>query len=168
VAHQRGVPDLSQFTAPAETYYRLHQEALREHNFAKRVTASWGLIARGRQSLPYLTRMLSSRDANSREDAAGALAWLGADAGGVVRELLQALKHETGQQARDSIVLALGALKNPAAIPALAELIRSADTDGDTRRCAVESLGKIVRRRFDNHADPEAAAVTWLDAHAGA
>ena len=63
MAHQRGMPDLSQFTAPAETYYRLHQEALRERDFTKRVTASWGLIARGRQSLPYLTRMLSSRNA---------------------------------------------------------------------------------------------------------
>jgi HEAT repeat protein len=110
-------------------------------------------------------RILRSRDADSREDAAGALAWLGADANGIVRELLLALEQETGQQARDSIVLALGTLKNPAAIPALAELIRSPATDGDTRRCAVESLGKIVRRRFDKQADPEAAAVTWLDAH---
>lgn len=166
VADHRGVPDLSHFTAPAETYYRLHLEALRERDFNKRVAASWGLIARGGESLPYLMLMLRSRDAGSREDAAGALAWLGTDAGGVVRELLLALEQETGQQARDSIVLTLGALKNRAAIPALAELIRSEDTDGDTRRCAVESLGKIVRKRFDKQTDPEAAAVTWLDAHA--
>lgn len=119
------MPYLKRFKDPAASYY-----------------------ARGRDSLPYLMLMLKSREADSREDAGGALSWLGKDDDGVVAELLAGLGSETEHQPRDSIVLTLGALKNRAAIPALAGLIRSKDTDGDTRRCAVESLGKIVRKRF--------------------
>ena len=129
--------------------------------------ASWGLIARGRESLPYLMLMLRSSNADSREDAGGALGWLGKEPGGVVGELLAALEDETEHQPRDSIVVTLGALKNRAAIPALAALIRSDDTDGDTRRCAVESLGKIVRKQFGTRDDPESATIAWLDAHGG-
>lgn len=162
---RRGVPDLSTFTASAEDYYALHLEAVREPDFTKRVTASWGLIARGSASVPHLLRMLTSSEPDSREDAAGALAWLGSDKGSVVTELLEALEHEDDQQARDSIVIALGALRNRAAIPALAALVRDSGLDGDTRRTAVESLGRIVRRRFDRQADPEGAAIAWLDAH---
>jgi HEAT repeat protein len=167
VADQRGVPDLKRFKDSAESYYQLHLEAVRDGDFSKRVTASWGLIARGRKSLPYLMVMLKSSDADSREDASGALGWLGKQPDGVVGELLAALEDETEHQPRDSIVVTLGALKNRAAIPALAALIRSDDTDGDTRRCAVESLGKIVRQRFGAQDDPEAAAIAWLDAHGG-
>ena len=76
-----------------------------------------------------------------------------------------ALENETQDQARDAVVLALGALRSREAIPALARLIRTAETDGDTRRCAVESLGRIVGRRFDRQTDPEAAAVNWLEKH---
>ena len=98
---------------------------------------------------------------------AALLGWLGKESGGVVGDLLAALEDETGHKPRDSIVGTLGALGNRAAISALAALIRSDDTDGDTRRCAVESLGKIVRRRCGTQDDPEAAAVAWLDAHGG-
>jgi HEAT repeat protein len=167
VSDSRRGPDLTTYTASAETYYQLHLAAMRESDFRKRSNAAWGLIARGKASLPYLMLMLSSRDPDSREDAGGALAWLGKEADGVVAELLTALDVEKEDQARDSIVLALGALKNRAAIPALDALIRSEQTDGDTRRCAVESLGKIVRRRFLKQADPEGAAIEWLDAHDG-
>jgi HEAT repeat protein len=163
----RGVPDLKRFKDSAEDYYQLHLEAVREGDFSKRVTASWGLIARGRESLPYLMLMLRSSNADSREDAGGALGWLGKESGGVAGELLTALEDETEHQPRDSIVVTLGVLKNRAAIPALATLIRADDTDGDTRRCAVESLGKIVRKRFGTQDDPEAAAIAWLDAHDG-
>jgi HEAT repeat protein len=163
VTDQQGVPDLRRFSRSAETYYRLHLDALREQNFQKRVEASWGLIARGSDSLPFLTLMLKSRAADSREDASGVLSWLGKSSTGMISDLLSALERETEQQPRDGIVLALGGLKNRAAIPALAQLIRSSDIDGDTRRCAVESLGKIVRKRFDKQIDPEAAAIAWLD-----
>ena len=167
VADKRGVPDLRRFEDSADGYYQLHLEAVREGDFSKRVTASWGLIARGRDSLPYLMLMLRSSNADSREDAGGALGWLGRKSGDVVGELLTALAHETEHQPRDAIVVTLGALKSRAAIPALAALIRSDGTDGDTRRCAVESLGKIVRKRFGTQDDPESAAIAWLDAHGG-
>jgi hypothetical protein len=88
VADRRGVPDLRRFKDSAESCYQLHLEAMREGDFGKRVTASWGLIARDRESLPYLMLMLRSGNADSREDAGGALGWLGKEADGVVGELL--------------------------------------------------------------------------------
>lgn len=148
-----------------EHYYRQHLEALRENNYRKRVKAQWGLIARGTDSLPYLSLMLRSRNSDSREDAAGALEWLGER--GFVAELLTALDRETDRQARDSIVLTLGTLGDRAAIPALAALLRAPETDGDTRHCTAESLGTIVHGHFDDQDDPIAAALTWLDEHGG-
>ena len=43
----RGTPDLDGFDEPAERYYQQHHQATTEHDFAARVHATWGLIARG-------------------------------------------------------------------------------------------------------------------------
>jgi hypothetical protein len=53
-------------------------------------------------------------------------------------------------------------LRNRAAIPALAVVIDDEDADGDTRWTAVESLGRVVRRRFLDKPDPVAAARAWI------
>ena len=73
-------------------------------------------------------------------------------------------RAETDEEARDSLIQALGGLRNRAAIPALAALIEDEDADGDTRWTAVESLGRIVRRRFLDKPDPVAAARDWIAA----
>ena len=78
--------------------------------------------------------------------------------------LLGALAAETDVEARDSLILALGTLRNRAAIPALAALIEDEDADGDTRWTALESLGRIVRRRFLEKPGPIAAARNWIAA----
>jgi len=74
------------------------------------------------------------------------------------------LAAETDVEARDSLIQALGGLRNRAAIPALAALIEDEDADSDTRWTAVESLGRIVRRRFLDKSDPVAAARDWIAA----
>jgi len=133
----------SESSRPADGYFRLHLEAMATGDFDKRQTAGLGLIACGRQSLPYLTRMLASGDARSREDAAAVMAGLGEQAGDVVGLLLAALRAETDVDVQDGIVVALGALKSDAAIPALIDLITSPETDSVTRECATYSLEKI-------------------------
>ena len=159
------MPDLSRLNEAAETYWKRHRRAIEEGDFQGRVMASWGLIARGRDALPFLGLMLREGGPKAREDAAGAYAWIAEHDPSVVDELLAALEHEVDTQARDSIVVALGELRAKAAIPALARLIEAPDTDGDTRFTAIQSLGRIVRRRFDRQAEPEAAAKAWLAAH---
>lgn len=68
----RGMPDLSRFKKPSAHYFELHLEAVGQRgNVEKRVAVSWGLIARGRASIPFLQMMLSSKNPASREDAAG-------------------------------------------------------------------------------------------------
>ncbi|HSF27127.1 MAG TPA: HEAT repeat domain-containing protein [Actinomycetes bacterium] len=161
----RGVPDLTQLRWPASDYYALHLEAIREDDFPKRVMASWGLIARGVEAMPFLLKMLHSDSADSREDAAGALAWIGTSSPEVVAALLDALRRSVADEERDSILLGLGGLRAREAVPAVAEILRDPTVDGDTRHTAAEALGQIVRRRFDKQPDPIQAALGWLDAH---
>jgi hypothetical protein len=167
----RGRPDLSRYTDSAHYYAAMHRQYLDaartseydgELEFRRRVHATWGLIAKGAAAVPYAVAMLKSEEADAREDGAAILAEIGKDAE-VGRQVLEALASETDPLARDSLIQALGALKDRAAIPVLAELIRSRDTDDDTRWTAVESLGRLVRRRFLDQAQPLAAALEWLE-----
>jgi len=108
--------------------------------------------------------MLESSDAEIRADGGGLLGALGREPG-VVEAAISALERETEHQARDSLILALGVLGDKRAIPSLAALIRSQATNDDTRFTAAQSLGRLVRRRFDRQEDPTAAALVWLDKH---
>lgn len=99
-----------------------------------------------------------------REDGAAILAELGEDET-VVDKLIERLNSENDTAARDSMILALGRLKNKKAVPLLAKIIRDPVTDGDTKWTAVESLGLIVRKRFLKQVEPVSAAVAWLDSH---
>jgi HEAT repeat protein len=130
----------------------------------RRVEATWGLIRLGEGGAPFAIEMLASGNPDIREDGAGILAEIGRDER-AVDALLAALGKETHDQPRDGLIAALGRMKSQRAIPYLAQLIRSAETDGDTRWEAVLALGQIVRRRFDRQPDPERAAIAWLDEH---
>ena len=161
----RGVPDLDLLREAPEAYYERHRRAIEDGDFQARVMASWGLIARGAASLPFLARMLRSPSADIREDAAGAYGWLARSEPAVVDELLLALESESDVQAQDSMICALGELKDKRALPALARMLRDDAIDGETRSLVVESLGKIARRRFDKQSDPERAAMEWSAKH---
>jgi HEAT repeat protein len=130
--------------------------------FERRVEATWGLIGCGADAIPYAIDMLKSSDAEIREDAGGILGALGREPE-VVDAVIAALQSETDCQARDSLVVALGELGDRRAISHLASLIRSEDTDGDTRFTAAQSLGRLVGRRFDRGADAVSEATAWLD-----
>jgi len=171
---ENGKPDLTFYTDPLEHYIELYNRYLetlsgrtgpgyeQELAFARRVHAVWGLIAKGDAALPEAVKMLRHTERDAREDGAAILAELGTRAE-LVDALLEALKTESALQPLDSIVLALGRMRNKRAIPALAELIRADATDGDTRWTAVEALGHIARKRFLKQADPVSAALAWLD-----
>jgi HEAT repeat protein len=161
------VPDLRRFRRSAQAYLDLHHQACRENDFAKRVEAQWGLIARGRDAVPILLDLLTSDDPWSREDAAAALAWLGANDPATVEALTRALRTASEDEERDSIILALGEMRSTAPVPVLAGLIRDPATDEETRGTAIEALGRIARRRFDRQPDPRAAATAWLDRREG-
>jgi HEAT repeat protein len=159
-----GRPDLSYYTRSAEYYAAMHARAIAPGGtFAERTHGCWGLIAKGEQAIPHALAMIASTKPDAREDGAAILAEIGKGEG-VVQSLLGALAAETDVEARDSLIQALGGLRNRAAIPALAALIEDEDADGDTRWTAVESLGRIVRRRFLDKPDPVAGARDWIAA----
>jgi HEAT repeat protein len=172
--NEKGRPDLAGYTDSADYYVAMYQQYLdaspasRKYDanlaFRRRAHATWGLIANGPAAVPHAVAMLTSKHADAREDGAAILAAVGMD-DHAVGHVLRALASETDPVARDSLIVALGAFKNRIAIPLLADLIRNEATDNDTRWTAVESLGRIVRRRFLNQVEPVTAALEWLDKH---
>ena len=134
-----GRPDLSYYTRSAEYYAAMHARAIAPGGtFAERTHGCWGLIAKGEEAIPHARAMLASAKPDAREDGAAILAEIGKGEG-VVQSLLGALAAETDVEARDSLVQALGGLRNRAAIPALAALIEHEDAD---RRHTLDGSGK--------------------------
>ena len=77
-AAQNGEPDLSDFRESVDTYADLHAGALSRDDFASRVEACWGLVARDTTSLVWVSRELDSNDDDRIADAGGVLWWIGA------------------------------------------------------------------------------------------
>lgn len=174
-ADERGRPDLRHYRDPLDYYVRMYElhlaaiagrgtDADRALAFQRRVHANWGLIAKGQESIPYAVRLLGHAEPVAREDGASILAELGRT-DGVVDQLIARLAVETEPGTRDVMIQALGRLKSRTALPALAAIVRDPATDDDTRWTAIDSLGRIVRRRFHERDDPLRAATDWLDAH---
>lgn len=173
--NEQRIPEPRFFTKSAEYYAQMLHAAVSLYDnspckgdaaliYACYVHADWGLIYSGAAAIPYALEMLKSSVPEAREAGAGILAALGKD-DAVVEALLASLATETDTTARDTLILALGQLRNRKAISALAAIIKDPTADGDTRHTAAESLGRIVRRRFLNESDPVAAAIQWLDDH---
>jgi hypothetical protein len=173
----RGQPDLSRYTDSVEYYAEMYERFITSLHgewpwatyetslpWISRVHATWGLIAKGAAAVPYALKLLEYAEPDAREDGAAILGAIGKDES-VVTELLARLNAETDTTARDSLISALGELRSRQAIPTLAVFIRDETADGDTRWTAVESLGKIVRRRFLKQTSPIEAAINWLNKH---
>lgn len=174
---ERGQPDLSRYSDSPEYYAELYEEFLASLRgewpwvtqetslpWSARVHATWGLIAKGSAAVPFALKLLARSEPDAREDGATILGAVGKDES-VVSEVLTRLSAETDTTARDSLILTLGGLRSRRAIPALAAIIRDEMADSDTRWTAVESLGRIVRRRFLKQSSPIEAAVDWLKKH---
>ena len=147
---------------------RLSNDAISMH-YHRFVMAEWGLIARGKEAVPYSVDLLRSEIPEVREAAAGVLLGVGGDEE-VVSHVLESLEAEYHRpankqtiQSLDTLVLALGEMKNKKAIPALAALVRDTSLNGDSRWGAALAIGRLARKRFDKGSDPITAAMEWLD-----
>jgi hypothetical protein len=178
-------PDLSYYTESAEFYYNLIVDSAphlkdkpRAVSEAERqmasvannriVEASWGLIARGAEAIPYAIKLVRSTDRDEREAAANVFCGLRDPARlrEVVAEITAALETEDDRLVIDSLLGALGHLRSRDAISVIARFIMDPAEDSDTRFDAAESLGQIVKRRFDKGgADAVENARAWLMSH---
>jgi HEAT repeat protein len=171
-------PDYAQFVEPAAKYFKQYLEALAAWKGVRRgdrkgsrdvwtrqVMASWGLLARGIESLPFALQLIHSDDQDAREQGASLLGSLGKDPS-ISDELINMLESEPDDVARDSAIIALGQMKSKRALPTLEKILRDTTADGDTRWTAGESVGRIVRRRFGKSGGSVTdEAIAWLDAH---
>src|SRR5258708_2937330 len=123
----RGRPDLRYYADSLEYYIQMYEQHLgtlegkegpgyeMQLAFSRRAHGMWGLIAKGVAATTYALDLLGRSIPEAREDGAAILAELGRDES-VVDKLVQCLGTETDTAARDSIVLALGRLKNKKAV----------------------------------------------------
>ena len=175
-------PDLSYYTESAEFYYHLIvdsapylKDKLPAATDADRqmagvannriVNASWGLIARGAEAIPYAIKLIRSTDRDEREAAASVFCGLRdpARVTDIVAEITAALETENDRLVVDSLLVALGQLRSREAIPTIARFIMNPSEDADTRSTAVDSLGQIIKRKFDKRgADMVQDACAWL------
>jgi hypothetical protein len=184
------IPQRGYFRKPASYYAAMLRKAVALYDARPRptpgdleliypcqVAAEWGLIFAGKDAIPFALELLASPVREARETAASVLAAIGRDEE-VVAGLLAAFEAECtrtrfgergtdGLETLDSMLLALGRLRARKAIPAIAKVLRNPEADGDTRLLAAESLGLIVRRRFDKQPEPIAAALDWLSRRSG-
>jgi hypothetical protein len=155
----------------AARWYEEYQRAWRdlEHGpvsgvdgaYGRRVLASWGLIVRAKDALPFALEMARSGNPEVRADATSVFERLRDDPA-AVGALLHTSETERELEPLDSAIDALGRLRARDAIPALARLIRDENTDGDTRFGAAQALETIAGRRFRRGHEIE-DAVAWLD-----
>jgi hypothetical protein len=134
--------------------------------YRKGVVGQWGVIARGpAQGLPYVLRLLRNPLPEGRSAAAGILdAW--SDDPALAPHLIEALATEPDIETLSTLMGTLGRLKVSAALPRLAELLRSPNSDrGDLSWSVIEALSAIVGERFISAADPKGAADIWLLEH---
>jgi len=174
---KQGKPDLSCYTDSVDYYIELYEKFLASLRgdwpwvtqetklpWSSRVNGMWGLIAKGGAAVPYALKLLDHAEPDAREDGAGILAEVAKD-DSVVTDVLGRLTAETDLVVRGALIAALGALRSHRAIPALSAIIRDHAAGGDEKWTAVESLGKIVRRRFLKQSSPIEAAIDWLKKH---
>jgi HEAT repeat protein len=133
-----------------------HQTAL---FYDRALLALRGLRARREESLPYAFNLLASDDPDHRQTGASLM---GTARGNqrALTALLHALMDETDETAYDAILMALGDLRRPEAVPALAAVVRDDSADPGHRHIAAVSLCKVPARPVAR--DPVTAAIAWL------
>jgi hypothetical protein len=169
----KGKPELSRYTKPLAHYISLYEASMaripeaelssERANFAfrQRVHATWGLMAKGTEAIPYLLTLVSRKNSDAREDASFLLGEL-KRTDGIADVLLAHLNNEKDLVAQSAMIGALGKLRYKPAVHAMARLILSDDIDRDIRLDAVDSLGRIEKIAFSKSNDPLAAATSWL------
>lgn len=82
----QGRPDLSYYTDPVEHYIAMYEqflaaaqagrrrESVPDLSFKRRAHATWGMIAKGSEAVPYATKLLQHDLRDAREDGAAILA----------------------------------------------------------------------------------------------
>jgi hypothetical protein len=163
-------PDLSYYSESAQYYYNLIVDSAphlkdkpRAATHAERemasvannriVHASWGLITRGAEAIPFAVKLIRSTDRDCREAAADVFCGLSDPKRlpEIVAQITSALRTENDRLVLDSLLTALGNLKSREAIPAIARFVLNQSEDSDTRHTAATSLGQIIKKRFDKH-----------------
>lgn len=172
-----GRPDLQRFTKPISHYTGYLDEYLEalvsavdpaHQSFAYRkgVLGQWGLIAKGpTEGLPYVLRLMRHSVPEGRSAAAGILDAWSTDRS-LIPHLIDALAREQDTETLSTLIGTLGRLKVATALPRLAALLRSPDSDhGDLSWSVIEAVSAIAGVRFTAKADPRGSTDEWLRQH---
>jgi hypothetical protein len=170
---KNGKPDLSYYTQPLEHYVGMYNASFNVHSkessrgqhdlaWRQRVHATWGLLAKGPEALPFLLTLIRHQNPDARETGVYLLGELRSDdtIGGRLRDCL---KNEDDLVVKSAVIEALGKLRYRPAIPAIASIVLNTNLDIDTRWNATDSLARIVGQDFSGP-DRLQKAERWLAA----
>ena len=101
-ASDRQKHELTTLVASVREYADRYEAAIKAQDFAGRVGALWGLVARGDESRGWCGDRLQSGNPESISDACGVLAWIGT-AADLVPVLQQLLAELPDGEARDAV-----------------------------------------------------------------
>lgn len=152
--------DLSTFTGTVDDYARAHAKALADGQYADRVSACWGLVARGADSLGWARAGLASHQTERLEDALAVLIWIGATPAdvGVLQSLGDSLPDG---EAADLVAMAVDSIIGPEpgveCLPT-SELLLDGEYERFTERI------RFINAPFDSVTDN---AVEWLSSLGG-
>jgi hypothetical protein len=119
------------------------------------------IASKGTEAIPFLLEMLRSPDHEERDDARGVIALMGSD-GRVVDSLTESVANATDAETTEALAVALGATENQLSIPCLARILGAPGVDGATAQAALTSIAALTNQRFEDSANPKAAALDWL------
>ena len=163
VPQQPGWPDLRRFRKSAAHYYAIHHALWTSDNpdWSQRAPAQWGLIARGRESVPYVQKMIASADSEERADGISILSAIAGGDPGVATQLVEMLRTESDTEMRDTLIVSLRSIKAREAIPVLGAIVADQHDDYDTRHLAADALARLTRQPFHKADEPVATAAQW-------
>lgn len=112
----------------------------------QRVHGTYGLIARGAESIPYALRLLRDASPDAREDAATILREVG-PAPAAADALLEALAGEADPVTLTAIIECLGTTRSRRALEALQNLSSRSSIDVDMRASLERSIARLRRKQ---------------------
>lgn len=129
----------------------------------RRILATYAIGTKGFEALPFAIVLLQDKEPEFREDGSSILMSLGKDET-ILETIKKAIEHETDLTVLSGFISALPKVGGKKAISILAPIIRNPDADSDIQWEAMYSLGKIVRKRFEEKSDnPIESAKEWLN-----
>jgi hypothetical protein len=178
-------PELSYYTESPTYYYKLIDDCVKYFKdkpkgatkedknkaliaYRRMVHATWGLIARGAESLPYALQLSKSSNRDKNQAANSVWGWLRKEVRvyTIIETLRLQLANEKELQKVVEIIECLGYLRNQKAIEIISPYLLNSSEDKEIQLKSAIAIGMIAHKRFDKTEKSDETiqlAINWLE-----